>query len=76
MLTRADLDAIEARLTGRDPAAELALLRVRLAECYAVIDAAARLHCPCTVREAARLLLSAHGRPPWSSPEEVTDAQA
>jgi hypothetical protein len=76
MLTRADLDAIEARLTGRDPAAELALLRARLAECYAVIDAAARLHCPCTVREAARLLLTAHGRPPWSSPKEVAGEKA
>jgi hypothetical protein len=68
VLTRADLDAIEARLTGRDPAAELALLRGRLAEAHLVLDSLARepggQACGPLVL-AARALLAAHGRPPW-----------
>ena len=66
VLTRRDLDLIEQRLTGRDPAAELGRLRDRLDEAHLVLDCVARLSCPCTVREAARLLLAAHGRAPWA----------
>jgi hypothetical protein len=69
VLTKSDLDAIEARLTGRDPAAEVALLRDQLAECWALLDVVARQDVVDTLARAARALLRAHGRPPWAKEE-------
>lgn len=69
MLTRRDLDAIAERLTGRDPAADLVLLRGRLVECYLVLDVLAREPDgrPCgPLAVAARALLRHHGCPSWS----------
>jgi hypothetical protein len=70
VLTRRDLDAIAERLTGRDPAAEVAVLRQQLAEAHAVLDALAHCGDGPLHSEAARRLLAAHGVPGWSPKEE------
>jgi hypothetical protein len=70
VLTRRDLDAIAERLTGLDPAAEVAALRRQLAEAHAVLDALARFGDGPLYSGAARRLLAAHGVPGWSPKEE------
>lgn len=68
MLTRRDLDAIRDTLTGRDPAAEMALLRGRLEEAHLVLDALAR-EPDGRLPLAARALLRQHGHPAWAKEE-------
>jgi hypothetical protein len=70
VLTQRDLDAIRDTLTGRDPAAEVAVLRRQLAEAHAVLDALARCGDGPLYSEAARRLLAAHGHPSWSAKEQ------
>jgi hypothetical protein len=67
VLTRRDLDQIAERLgVPAGPALPgPALLRERLAEAHAVLDAVARQDVAPTLALAARQLLRSHGRPPW-----------